>query len=70
MSIEVQCYSGYRADQRPRRFRVADAWIEVGLILRHWHAPDAECFEVETPEGRTYRLSHSRTDDTWDYEQG
>lgn len=62
MSIEVECYSGGRADERPLRYRLDGRWIAVRRVVRQWREPDAEVFEVEGPDGARRELRHSRGD--------
>ena len=63
MSIEVECYSGHRADERPRRFKLGDRWLEIRRIVRQWREPEAEQFEVEAEDGLRYPLRHLRQGD-------
>ena len=70
--IEVECYSGYRANERPvaftfqgRRWEVAaivDRWYEGGL---HPNQPALDYFKVRTPEGRLFLLRHNSLFDVW-----
>ena len=64
MSIEVECYSGSRADERPLRLRLDSRWLEIRHVVRQWREPDAELFEIETSGGKRYRLRHG-PDDAW-----
>jgi hypothetical protein len=45
-SITVQCYSGYKGDQRPIRFSLHGVDYFVDEILDQWRGPDAMFFEV------------------------
>ena len=65
MSIEVECYSGRRADERPLRFRAAGRRVEVRRVVRQWREPDAELFEVDGEDGLRYRLRHGRRGGGW-----
>lgn len=66
-AVEVDCYSGYRGDERPVRFRAGGAVFEVEEILDQWRTPDAGCFKVRTARG-DYILLHHTISDTWTLE--
>jgi len=58
MKIEVDCYAGYKADEKPRRFRLHGHEYLVGECLDRWHGPDHEFFKVLASDGNTYILRH------------
>jgi len=62
--LEVECYSGYKADERPIRFRTGGAVFEIERILDQWCTPDGPCFRVRTSRG-DYVLRHYVEVDTW-----
>ena len=56
--IEVECYSGYRADERPVAFTYKGRRWEVAEILDRWYegsrdpkAPGLDYFKVKTRQG-------------------
>ena len=55
----VQCYAGYKGEQRPQRFSLAERWLEVAEILKEWREPDAVFFRVRADDGRIYVLRKS-----------
>jgi hypothetical protein len=66
--LKVECYAGYKADQRPLRFRLEPAaapTFEVRKVLDQWYGPDYECFKVRADDGNIYILRHSASDDLW-----
>jgi len=70
--IEVQCYSGYKADESPRRFRHEDQWIEVEEVLDRWlqasksrARSQADYFKIRADDDHLYLLRHDRTTDCW-----
>lgn len=65
MSIEVECYSGYRAEERPVRLRIDGRGVDVRLVLRQWREPDGDGFEVECDDGLRYLLRRDRTSGMW-----
>jgi hypothetical protein len=70
--IQVECYSGYKADESPRRFICEDTEIEVERILDRWLAagknakePKADYFKVTGIDGHDYLLKHDLNFDLW-----
>jgi len=67
-SIAVECYAGYRADQRPLRFRLGEQSLEVVNVEDQWYSPHAVYFRVVAGDGNTYILCHDEQNDTWTLE--
>ena len=44
--VSVECYSGYRGEETPVRFRLGERVVEVGEIVDRWLAPDHRYFKV------------------------
>ena len=63
--IHVQCYAGYRADQRPSRFTVRGRNFDVIEVDDQWHSPDATYFRVRAHDGNYYVLRHDEGQDLW-----
>lgn len=68
MTVEVQSYSGYKADERPLRFRLSAAWLEVVEILDRWYDPDAVYFRLRATDGNLYILRHGEAASEWTLE--
>jgi len=66
MPIRVECYAGYRAEQEPRAFWLADRRLEIRAILDRWHAPTRRWFKVDADDGHTYVLRHDAESDEWE----
>ncbi len=62
--VEVECHAGYKADERPLRFRIGGREFTVERVLERWAAPEADGFRVSTAAG-TYILERSRRDGSW-----
>jgi hypothetical protein len=56
MTVRVDCYSGWRADERPIRFWLDDHSYVVEEILDQWYGPDALFFKVRADDGNQYIL--------------
>ncbi len=63
--IRVECYAGYRADQRPLRFALRGRVFEVELVEDQWYAPSAIYFRVWADDGNFYVLRHDEGQDFW-----
>jgi hypothetical protein len=68
MKLHVECYAGYKAEERPVRFRSSakDArTFEVAEVLDQWYGPGYRCFKVRADDGNLYVLRHNETEDLW-----
>lgn len=66
MDIKVDCYSGYRGEESPRRFWIGTGKIEVAEILDRWIAPDHRYFKVRGDDGDVYILRHDHLTGNWE----
>lgn len=60
MKIDVVCYSGYKGDERPVRFRLGDRDHFVEELIDQWYGPDDVFFKVRADDGNLYILRQSR----------
>ena len=58
MKLEVECYSGRKADERPVRFRLDGREYLVEEVLDQWYGRDDEFFKVRADDGNLYILRH------------
>jgi len=69
MELQVECYSGFRADERPLRFTFrgkTDAPVyEVTEVLDQWYGVGYQCFKVRANDGNIYILRHQQSEDRW-----
>jgi len=56
--VFVECHSGYRGEETPRRFRFNTATIDVQEVMDRWLAPDHRYFKVRGSDGAVYILRH------------
>ncbi len=68
MFVEVECYSGYRADERPVRFVISGRTYEVIDVEDRWYSPRATYFRVVASDGNRYVLYHDEEVDLWSLE--
>lgn len=59
LQIRVECYAGFRADERPLRFSLADKSLEVIEVQDRWYSPGASYFRVLASDGNFYVLRHA-----------
>jgi hypothetical protein len=57
MKLEVVCYSGRKADERPVRFSLDGHQYLVEDILDQWYGPEKAFYKVRADDGNLYILS-------------
>jgi hypothetical protein len=67
-TIQVECYSGQRADERPLRFTAGGNTYTAEKVDDKWYSPDATYFRVTANDGNVYVLRHDETKDEWTME--
>jgi hypothetical protein len=69
LHLKVDCYSGYKAEERPLRFTFGDMpekqVFEVKEILDQWYGIGYHCFKVLADDGNLYILRHQQAEDNW-----
>jgi hypothetical protein len=70
--IQVECYSGYRINERPMAFIYQDRRWEIQEIVDRWHEggidparPEVSYFKVKTTEGGSFILRYLSIFDAW-----
>jgi hypothetical protein len=70
--IHVECYSGSKADETPRRLILNQQRIELMEILDRWYQvesrpewPRADYFKARGEDGHDYLLKHDLELDEW-----
>ncbi|HXR32059.1 MAG TPA: hypothetical protein VN830_00010 [Verrucomicrobiae bacterium] len=66
--VEVECYAGYRGDERPVRVRLGEVSLEVSEVEDRWYSPGETFFRVRLANGDRYVLRHVEAQDTWSLE--
>jgi hypothetical protein len=61
MKVEVVCYSGYKVDERPVRFRLGGQDYFVEELLDQWYGPQDVFFKVKANDGDVYILRRRST---------
>jgi len=68
MKLEVECYAGRKADERPVRFRLEGRQYAVDAVLDLWYDPENIFYKVRADDGNLYILRQrtSSPDGEWD----
>ncbi|MBD3355750.1 MAG: hypothetical protein GF363_01215 [Chitinivibrionales bacterium] len=64
---KVETYSGYKADEYPKRFWVGDRELEVMDVEDRWFDPAFSYFRVFTNDAGRYILRRQIESDCWEY---
>jgi hypothetical protein len=63
--VRVECYSGYKADERPSKITIAQQVEQIVQIEDHWYSPGETFFRVLLENGDRYVLRHVEAQDLW-----
>jgi len=70
--IEVECYSGFKANERPVAFTYQGQRQEIQEIVDRWYEggldsgrPVIDYFKVRAEDGKFYLLCYASGMDTW-----
>jgi hypothetical protein len=68
MRVQVECYSGRIADERPVRFRLDEHEYLVEEVIDQWYGPEHVFFKLCADDGKIYvlRRQTSVPDGEWD----
>lgn len=70
--IQVECYSGYKANERPIAFTYHGRRLKISEIIDRWYEggvkpdqPVIDYFKVRTSEGQVFLLRYLSLFDAW-----
>jgi hypothetical protein len=68
MNVQVECYSGRKAEEKPVRFRLDEHKYIVEEVLDQWYGPDHVFFKLRADDGNVYILRHQTSvpDGAWE----
>ncbi len=66
MELRVECYAGYKGDERPVRFHAGGRSYAVVELLDQWYGPGESFFKVRADDGNLYILRQKIAEDEWD----
>jgi len=67
--VKVTAYSGYRAEEKPRKFELEGREITVKEILYEWRDEEGWGFVVIGDDEKKYRLKFYEKEDCWSIEE-
>lgn len=70
MNINVETYSGYKADEYPKKFWLGEKQLEIMDIEDRWYSPESSYFKVFADDGKTYILKQNLKDSSWEIVKG
>ena len=65
MKVEVETYSGFKADERPTGFLLNGHRYRVEEICDQWLGPDSSYFKVRANDQNLYILAYMPAADEW-----
>jgi hypothetical protein len=65
MTLKVECYSGYKGDERPLRFLLGERWYQVEEVADRWYSPGCSYFRVKAEDGHFYILRLDENTQEW-----
>ncbi len=68
-TIKVECYSGYKADEKPVSFSLDGKKLMIEKIIDQWRGLEFEYFKVLADDGRAYLLRHDERNGKWALEK-
>ena len=63
--MRVECYAGYKGDERPVRLQIGEQMIEIAEVEDRWYSPGATYFRVLLTTGERYVLRREDAQDLW-----
>jgi hypothetical protein len=64
--LKVDCYAGYKANQRPLAFSLGKKRMGIQKILDQWYGPDHTYFKIVAEDANIYILRYMEADDHWE----
>ena len=68
-TIKVECYSGYKADEKPISFILNGKKYMVEKIIDQWRSPEFEYFKVQADDDVAYLLRNDERNGEWTLEK-
>lgn len=67
--IQVECYSGYKADERPVSFEACGEKRIVVHVIDRWAGEDHHYFKLLADDRKVYLIRYDRSNDFWTLEK-
>ena len=65
--ITVECFSGYKLNERPIAFSLMDQRYEVKDIVDRWYGEGTRYFKVRADDDNIYLLKYDEWEDCWEF---
>ena len=62
-AVRVECYSGYKGDERPTKLEIGEQMLDVAAVEDRWYSPGATYFRVLLANGERYVLRREDAQD-------
>jgi hypothetical protein len=66
--IRVECYAGYKADERPVRVLLDGQMVDIAAVEDRWYSPGSTYFRVLLGNGERYVLRREDAQEVWTIE--
>jgi len=66
LKLKVSTYSGYKSDERPTAFTLADHTFQVQEIVDSWYGEDHAYFKLIAADGNLYVIRYDGETDSWE----
>lgn len=66
--LRVECYSGYKGDERPVRVLLDEQMMDVVTVEDRWYSPGSTYFRVLMSNGERYVLRREDAQELWSLE--
>jgi hypothetical protein len=66
--LRVECYAGYKGDERPVRLQLGGEMVDVAEVEDRWYSPGATYFRVLLRNDERYVLRREDAQDLWTLE--
>jgi hypothetical protein len=63
--MRVECYAGYKGDERPVKVQIGEKMVDVAEVEDRWYSPGATYFRVLLASGERYVLRREDIQDLW-----
>ena len=67
--IQVSCYSGYKANERPINFTVRGRNLLVEEIIDRWYGVNHNYFKILANDQKIYLIRYDQDEDLWTLEK-
>lgn len=68
-TIQVSCYSGYKAHERPTQFTFRGRKHKVVELLDRWYGVNDSYFKVLADDNKVYLIRYDQDKDIWTLEK-